>query len=75
MNRQILTFVFLLCSMTRTAADSIEASDDFRASAIVADKLMVYEGLPHQMQRRDLFLRESKRKDVTKIALSKASAS
>jgi hypothetical protein len=52
----------------RPPADPLEASDDFRTSVVVADKLMVYEGLPHPAKLRELAEREMKRKAIIKIA-------
>lgn len=48
-------------------AAAIGAADDFRKSTMTAEKLMVYEGLPHPGTQRDLARREMQREDVTKI--------
>src|ERR1041385_706800 len=49
-------------------ADSIKATDDFRKSVASAEKVIVYEGLPHQMFEGELLQKESQRPDVLKIA-------
>jgi len=49
-------------------ASAIEATDDFRKSLATASKLVVYEGLPHQLFEQAVMQRESERPDVTRIA-------
>lgn len=47
---------------------AIKASADFRTSLVAANKLVVYEGLPHPMGELFLLDQEKERKDITKIA-------
>jgi hypothetical protein len=48
-------------------AAAIGEAADFRNSAMAAEKLMIYEGLPHPGTKRELARREMQRKDVIEI--------
>lgn len=72
--KKALTAIFLilvasptLIAITEKKVD-INATSKIRKSLSKADKIFVYEGLPHQMFEADLLKVEMKRKDTHKIS-------
>lgn len=71
MNTRTLIFWILTSpfawALLEPAPPPIADSQPFRESLLKADKLVIYEGLPHQTWQADKLKEELKRSDVTKI--------
>ena len=67
----ILSFLAILvtsCSGGKPGHPSPSDTNTLRNTIKKADRIFVYEGLPHQMFESELLKTENKRKDTTKIA-------
>ncbi|MBL9131572.1 MAG: hypothetical protein JNG86_10255 [Verrucomicrobiaceae bacterium] len=65
----LLTILSSHCAwaLLEPAPPSVADSQSFRESLLKADKLVIFEGLPHQTWQRDKLKEELKRTDVIKI--------